>query len=742
MFDRAAFRARLSAALTAEAEFGTPFLMVPVLLLAGVTLYFSLPTEPARHNIALGLGVFAVAWRLARDRSRMLARAILAVLVTLAGMGIAQWHTLARDTQMLGSEVTTTLTGRIVRIEPRPNGSARYTLDVLKTERPLLRFAPDRLRVTARTAVEDARVGDGLHGLARLRPASGPVRPGGYDFAFHGYFAGHGANGFFYGPPDRIDLAPRSSIPAQLDTGLQNARLWLAQRIMAAAPGEAGIVSAALVTGHRSAIPEHVNEALRISGLAHILSISGLHMALVAGTVMIALRAGFATSGGFTSGHATKKYAAAVGFAAILIYLFLAGASVATQRSFIMLAVMLGALMMDRAAISKRNLAIAAIIVIAIAPNAAIGPSFHMSFAATLALIALYDIWNRARAERFRRFGAPARVTGAAALPGWTVRFMIGVTATSIIAGAASGLYAAYHFHRVAPLGLFTNLGAMPIVSLLTMPLAILATVTIPFGIDGYLYWLMAESARWILAIAHWITAHSPPGMVGAMSDAAMVAATIALIWLCICRTWLRWGAALPALLAVWLMADRPLPLVVISEDARQMALIDADGSLAVNRSRPSRFILDQWQSAYAAPMIIKPVGPQTPAGEGAAPVMVCDDDLCTGRVTRDGTTYRVAIAASAGVIDADACGYNDLIVLAHAPAQSPCDGAGPLVLTAQDLALKGSAEIIPMRRPMPDGRKTKPALVARHAVTTPFRPWHDHRQWSRSARNLASRNQ
>jgi competence protein ComEC len=734
--------ARVPAALAEEADFGTPFLFVPVLLLAGAAAYFALPAEPARHNLPLALIVAGLVWWLAGRRSRLAARVCLTAIIVLVGMATAQWHTMARGTQMLGSAVTTHLTGRIVRIETRANGSVRYTLDVLATERPLLRHVPDRLRVTARSPAEDVRVGDGLKGVARLFPLAGPARPGGYDFAFHGYFAGHGANGFFYGAPDKVAVAMPDGWRKRLAGHLQNARLWLGDRIRAAAPGEAGSVSAALVNGDKSGIPEPVNEALRVSGLAHILTISGLHMALVAGTVMMTLRAILALSGPLASAHAVKKYAASAAFAAIFVYLFLAGAGVATQRSFIMLAVMLGALMLDRTAISKRNLAIAAIIVIAISPASVVGPSFHMSFAATLALIALYDGWNRMRIARARRRGFDPMPSGAAAVAANTGRFVAALAATSIVAGAASGLYAAYHFQRVAVLGLVTNLAAMPIVSFLTMPLAILATLAIPFGVDGPIYAAMAASAGWILSIAQWVAERSPDGMVGAMPAGAMLAATGALAWLCLCRTWLRWAAVVPALIAAFLVRPGEPPVAIISEDGRQAAVIAEDGALHVNRARPNAFNLEQWQMAHAAGRVIKPVAvddpfADPPDGAGTEGAMRCNERVCTAMVRRKAVSVRLAILTAPLIAPGAThalCGQFDVIVLAYAPSTSQCSD-GTLILTAQDLALRGSAEITVGTDA---SGAAKPAV--RHAIGASLRPWHDHRRWSRAARNLAER--
>ncbi|MEL6435825.1 MAG: ComEC/Rec2 family competence protein, partial [Pseudomonadota bacterium] len=395
---RVAVTAAVREAADTELAYGTLFLMVPLCFLVGIATYFALPTEPAAHNVPVALLALTILRILVRRRARA-AWGVNAALIAVLGVGAAQTHTGLRSTPMLGSEVATRLTARVVDIEVRPGGSARYTLDVIKTERPHLRYAPDRVRVTSRKANPEIGVGDGFHSVVQLRPPSGPMLPGGYDFAFYAFFAGYGANGFSYGMPEQVDLVDADGASlAGLSRAMADWRVQLANHIMAIHPDRpATAIAAALVTGKKSAIPEDINEQLRASGLAHILSISGLHMALVAGTIMFALRAGLSLDPVLSSRWPVKKLAAGVALLAAAFYLFLAGASVATQRSFIMLAIMLAALCLDRAALTKRNLALAAMAVMILSPDSVLGPGFQMSFAATLALIGGYDVLNRAR---------------------------------------------------------------------------------------------------------------------------------------------------------------------------------------------------------------------------------------------------------------------------------------------------------------------------------------------------------
>ena len=204
-----------------------------------------------------------------------------------------------------------------------------------------------------------------------------------------------------------------------------------------------------------------------ISGLGHVLSISGYHMAVVAGVVFFAVRALLALFPALTVGFPIKKWSAAAALAAAAFYLLLSGAEVATQRSFFMTAVVLIAVMVDRRAITFRTLAVAAMIVLTIAPEALVHPSFQMSFAATLGLVALVQIGMP------RLFAAPDHsATARVAL--WGGREIMMLVLASLVAGLATTPYAAFHFHRVTPYGVLANLAAMPVVSALVMPAGLL----------------------------------------------------------------------------------------------------------------------------------------------------------------------------------------------------------------------------------------------------------------------------
>jgi ComEC/Rec2-related protein len=721
---RTAWAAGWSTALRRETGLGTPFLFLPVFMLAGVVAYFSLPAEPAAWNLASGLAVLSAVTLVPSARTGRFGAILLALLALVSGMALAQVHTNLMPETVLGSEVTTRLTGRIVSVEERANGRTRFTIDLLETERPKLRYAPSRVRVTARGEPAGFPVGGGIKGVARLSPPSGPVRPGGYDFAFHTFFDGIGANGFFLGDPQPATVADHIGIHRQVAFAMKRLRQRISAEIKRIAPGRAGVVSSALVTGEKASIPEDVTEALRVSGLAHILSISGLHMALVSLTVMATLRLCFAAIPGWSAKHPVKKYAAAGALAATGFYLFLAGAGVATQRSFAMLAIMLLALTFDRNAVTMRNLALAALIVILISPDEVTGPGFQMSFAATAALIAIYGGWRDRRRKPRNRSTAPFLALG-----GTVARYALGLAVTSIVAGLATGIFASYHFGRVAPYGLLTNLAAMPLVSIVVIPLAVLAVVLMPFGLHGVAFALMARGVELVITIAESVEGLSPPVATGQMPGIALLAFAAGLVLLCLFSTWLRWLSIPVFALGISAWISQELPLAVITEDARQFAIIETNGKrvrLHVNRNRPNTFVLEQWTDAYAAKETIKPKDSE---------IMRCESDVCAAELQFDGKAARIVYVVREIADDTDMravaelCALHDLVIFAKSPSPRSCPN-GTQVISAQMLALNGAAEIYP-------SASERTLFDIRYALPGPVRPWLDHRRYSRAARNL-----
>ena len=484
--------------------------------------------------------------------------------------------------------------------------------------------------------------------------------------------------------------------------------------------GPEGEIAAALIVGVRAGIPEPVNESLRRTGLAHILSISGLHMALVAASIMGGMRLAFACFPLFASRWPVKKFAAATALTGVAAYLLVSGAEVAAQRSFIMLAVMLVAVMFDRAALTMRNLAISALVVIAISPHEVVGPSFQMSFAATAALIGGYAAWSERRQGKATvvHHGVGRIIASKA------TKIVVGVALTALIAGLATTIYGAWHFQRVSPLSLVANLAVTPIISLV-MWAGVFAAVAMPFGLDGPLLAVMEWGLAMMLSVADWLSARSPIDAIGLVPVSAVVILTLTLLVATLATTRIRLAALPLAALGLYLLADRPLPDVLVSEDGRLVAVRTPDGNLAVNRARPNGFTIDDWQRALVAGEVVKPSDGD--GGDGTSR-FACADGLCSMVHSSGAMILYVEDAANV----AANCETAALIIVSDASARNPCGRTQARVLTARELAQRGTAAARIEKTPQGFEIKTD------FAVRQPYRPWHDHRRFSRAARGLA----
>jgi competence protein ComEC len=346
-------------------------------------------------------------------------------------------------------------------------------------------------------------------------------------------------------------------------------------------PGRQGAFAAAIIAGDRSNIDPADAEALRASNLAHLLAISGLHMGLLTGLVFAATRLLLAGFPHAVAGVPAKKTAAIVALAAGLGYLMLSGATVATQRAFVMMAVAFSAVLLDRPAISLRGLALAAAVVLAIRPISLMDVGFQMSFAATAALVAGYEEVRRRRQIRLARApdqrvtaGRRRRVLRLAGI------YLAGLVFTSLIAGGATAPYAAFHFNRVAPYGLLANLSAFPVMGLVIAPAAVAAGMLAPLGLEGPALWVMGQGIDWVLDVAHKVS--SLPGAVRpvpAGPAAVLPLMTLGGLWLFLWRgPWRLAGlAGIAAALIVW-MAPSQRPEVLIASGGRLVGVLGPEG--------------------------------------------------------------------------------------------------------------------------------------------------------------------
>ncbi len=582
---------RLREWASAEAGGGRLLPWTPVAYGTGIAFYFTAEHEPVLWVTAVTAAALCLAAFLLRRRSLF----PLAILLAAAAAGFATptWKTARIAHGVLARPAYSVSLAGFVESRDIRERTDRFVLRVTAMDGPRLRTRLDRVRLSVRKGAAPA-VGSFIELKARLQPPLQPLRPGSYDFSRDLFFQGIGASGFVTGAIKTLEPQLERGLSLRYAAFMQDLRDAIDARIRTALDGDKRAIATALLTGRRDAITTPVNDTMFISGLGHVLSISGYHMAVVAGVVFFVVRALLALIPALSVAFPIKKWAAAAALAAAAFYLLLSGAEVATQRSFYMTAVVLIAVIVDRRALTFRTLALAAMVVLALSPEALVHPSFQMSFAATLGLVALVQIGMP------RLFASPDNSTAAKAAL-WGGREIVMLTLTSLVAGLATTPYAAFHFHRITPYGVLANLAAMPVVSALVMPAGMLGLVAMPFGLDGFFWWLMGVGIDWMIAVTEWVAAL--PGAIGrvtAFGTGTLILASLGIILLGLLRTPLRWsGAALLALSAI-LAWRTPLPDVLISGDGHAVGVRGRDGRLHLMKLGKDAFLIKEWLAGDA----------------------------------------------------------------------------------------------------------------------------------------------
>ncbi len=528
----------------------------------------------------------AIAWR----RDHRIVNVFIGLAMVFAGFAAAAARHHAVDAPIVERVIIGQVEGSIENLEERERGM-RAVIRVTAIEGLAPEWTPGRVRLTLREG-EHLAPGDHIRARARLMPPPEAAWPGGYDFARSAYFQGIGGVGSILGPIRTVEPPAAPGLGDRLRAKIDAARVEATRRIASVIGGQPGAVAAALVTGKRGLISEETNEALRAAGIYHIVSISGLHMVLAAGTIFWLTRAFLALAPPLALGWPLKKIAAIAAIMGALAYCIFSGAQVATVRAVIMTGVMLGAVLFDRPALSMRNLAIAALIVMTLEPETILGPSFQMSFSAVVGLIAGAE-WMRMRGGAPR---PPADMIGRGLR--WMAAGMAGIATTTIIATIATGPFAAYHFQIANPYGLVGNGLALPIVSMIVMPAAVIGMLTYPFGLDAAAWSLMGHAVAQVLAAAAWVEGFAGSNVpVAAFSTGALGLMVIALLAGTLFVSRLRRFAIIPAALGFLAAANPDRPDILVDREGAGAAIRGQDGRLVI-LGNPGAFVIEQWLKA------------------------------------------------------------------------------------------------------------------------------------------------
>ena len=640
---------RASLLRATEAQRGRWMLWLAPLLVAGILGYFSLPEEPSLWLGPTALIASLGGWVVLR-RTSLAAPALIAAAALAAGFSAAQLRSASTGTPIIEGQIgPVPVQGRVVEIAPLPEHGGRVLLEDLAIARLTPEKTPRRVRIRIAADLGSIAPGDRITVMAELLAPPPPAAPGAFDYQRQAWFDSVGAVGFAFGA---VRMHEPAAAPSGWSEFWAKVRHAATARILTALPGPEGAIAAALMTGDQNAIPADIIAAMRDSGLAHLLSISGLHIGLVAGILLLGLRAGMALVPWLALRIPAKKVAAVTALIGTGAYVLLAGAPVPAQRAFLMSAIVMVAVLTDRSALSMRLVAWSAAAVALVRPEAVLGASFQMSFAAITALIAAHE----GRAGR--------RGPGPRSLASRVARTVTGIALTSLVAGTATAPFAAYHFDRLADYGVLANMAAVPITGFWVMPLALLAFALMPFGLEAWALAPMGWGIEAIIAVAQGVA--GLPGaaiQVRAMPAAALAALVFGGLWLCLWRGRSRWlGVAALPVAAVVVLLDQP-PDFLISADGAVVAVRDVEGRLRFSDMRKGGIAVDSWLERNG--QADRLAWPESPEAGG------CDGEGCRAEVRDRSVALALTFAAAA-----EDCGRVDLVIATRFLPRRRCQGS------------------------------------------------------------------
>jgi len=656
----------------------------------GIAAYFAWPTEP---NLTVSITLFIIMLALSiglRVRLHLSEFLMIAVFV-IAGFSRGATHTKLAAAPILPEyRKSYQITGWVEKITRR-SSLPQFYIRVQNIDGLSATQTPHRVRIRSKPHM--VKPGDAISVKAVLNAPPGPVMSGGYDPARVAYFQQLGGYGFAVSVPEQIQLEGLD-VSQRFQRKIVRMRYGLSRHIQARAPPATAGLQAALLTGDRSAIPPLQEQVLRDAGLAHLLAISGMHMGLLAGGAYFLASLLFSMIGPLARRYDMRKWAAVIGALFASAYLLMSGASVSTQRAYIMAMVVFAALIFDRRALSMRSVSLAAAITLMLHPESLMSAGFQMSFSATAALVAVYAYWSARR--QFRVLKTPLGSL-------WT--WFKGLSLTSFVAGAATAGFAALHFHRFAKYGLIANLAAMPVFTFVAMPAGFFAVLLMPFGLDIIPLKIMGLGLDFIIWVSEWVA-----GLTGAISHIKSANGTVmalfgmGFVWLCLGPKQVRIGGAAFMGISFFIWGGLTQADMRISQSAR-IAFWDpqAVNVLLVDRKRGDKFGRGRFMEAAgtADPDI------RTFAETG----VLCDMLAC--RLNIKGSIVSI-VHEPEGV--SGACQDSDLVILTLRRAGPRARrGCGAQLLDVDELEADGARTItitkagIKIATANPERRKARP---------------------------------
>lgn len=575
-------------------------LWLPVFFGTGIALYFALPLEPSKW-ITLGVAEFlillAILWRFHPERLV----ALLVPAFILLGFAVIQIRTIWLSSYQapIPSDILY-LSGRVKSTDYNQRGSQRLILDRLRDfeEKPL----SGQFRVSLRPQTDILHSGQCVEMIAKLMPRAKASLPGGYQFDRKSFYLGLSGSGYAASRVLPVDCPEPPSLTDKITFAVDKLRRGIISHIKGVLPPAEASVAAAVIAGEQGGVPRSQIQNYRDSGLAHFLSISGLHMSMITGLMFFFIRLLIALIPPLALRCDSKKISAFFAIGIGMVYLLISGAAVPAQRAFIMTFIVLLGVLTDRRAISMKTIAWAAFIVLLVSPEALIGASFQMSFAAVIALIAFYERFA-GTLHRFLNGNGTVQISLLTKIFRVTIVYILGILISDLVASLATMPFSIYHFNRIALYTTLANLMAGPVIGFVIMPFTLLSLVAMPFGLDYWPLQVVGFGISQVNEITKYVSSLPSAGwQLLSMPTWGLGLIVFGGLWLAIWQTpWRNWGWFL-IVGGILSIASVKTPDVLVNPEADLFAVKAADGTMVVLPKRGDNFTKSVWLDKMASP--------------------------------------------------------------------------------------------------------------------------------------------
>jgi len=627
------------------------FLWAPVFVAIGILIFFKTDVTLSEYSLVGGafLSVLAIYKSYFLYKNHGLVIHLVALLASIAGCliivgyGSAYIRTASLSIPILEDDMPVIMIkGHIEKLVNLDGGKAKRIIINNVTGEGI--DTPLRVRLkTYHFKGDEWRNGDVVTVKAKLLSPGGPVMPGGFDFHFKAKYSGISAVGYTLANATMITQSSSSNV-----NHVQSFRDHIGRILYQYMPNNSAGIAQALLTGERSGIAKKDVEALRVSGLAHLLAISGLHIGLVAGCVFFFVRLLLSTIPSLSLHYPIKKWAACCAIAIALSYMILAGATVPTVRAFIMTSFVLLAIILDRSAINMRLVALAAIFIMITTPEMIMGPSFVLSFAAVSALIVFYQGAGRewiTNANAYKPLYRP-------------VYYVIGVIVTTVIATLATAPFSIMFFNRLAAYSVIANIWAMPLMAFIVMPFGLLATLLSPLTNDLYLWEVMEWGINSVITIAHAVTNMDGSDLrLPSYGSRETFMTCAGFIWLVIWKGWLRWLGVVVMIIAAIMAWNFTPSKVLISEKMDAILIVDKSVDKLFLIGKMNGYLRNNWLGSLGYDPSVDILnyndGDKIYFSTG-----YCDDFIC--RLNMNGTNTIILLNP---IATQNACSYDGLTI-------------------------------------------------------------------------------